>query len=112
MPTTSVRNRTDLKDPALDNQLMSSLSRNTSEHDGDERAISSLCFRTGAPRHDVQTLFADELARLTPGATVRSYLRLRAAANVYATLRRRGKPQRSEAAAQTLAPTTANDPSR
>ncbi len=72
---------------------MSSLFRSTSEHDRDESAISSLCDRTAAPRGDVRALFAGEFHRLEFRATVRSYLRLLAAANVYAILRRRQQPQ-------------------
>ena len=68
---------------------MSPSFRSTSEHALDERAISSLCDRTGAPRGDVRALFADEFARLASRATVRSYLPLLTAANVYTTLRRR-----------------------
>ena len=63
----------------------------TREHDQDERTISSLCDRTGAPRADVQALFAREFLRLGLGATVRSYVRLLATANVYAALRRRAR---------------------
>ena len=69
--------------------------RNTSEHDRDERAISSLCDRTAAPRGDVRALFAGEFHRLGFRATVRSYLRVLAAANVYSILRRREQPQSS-----------------
>lgn len=72
-------------------------------YDGDERAISSLCDRTGASRTDVSVLFAQEFARLALGATVRSYLRLLAAANVHAMLRRRREPQDGSAAADAAA---------
>lgn len=87
--------------------------RSTLEHDRNERAVRSLCERTGAPHGDVRALLADESARLALRGTVRSYVPLLAAANVYAALRRRVKPPRSElpAAAQILRPTTANDPS-
>jgi hypothetical protein len=61
------------------------------ENDQDERTIRSLCDRTGAPHADVQALFASESLRLGLGATVRSYVRLLAAANVYAALRRRAR---------------------
>jgi len=61
------------------------------ETDLDERTIRSLCDRTGAPRADVQALFAREFLRLGLGATVRSYVRLLAAANVYAVLRSRAR---------------------
>ena len=94
---------------------MNSLPRNTREHDQDERVIRSLCDRTGASRADVGALFSHELARLALGARVRSYLRLLAAANVHATLRRRRKQQDSHAAtdvARMLDPTTATAPSR
>ena len=59
------------------------------EHDQEERAIGSLCDRTGASRADVRALFAHEFARLAVRATVPSYLRLLTAANVYAMLRHR-----------------------
>ena len=61
------------------------------ENDQDERTIRSLCDRTGAPHADVQALFAREFTRLGLGATVRSYVRLLAAANVYTVLRRRAR---------------------
>ena len=61
------------------------------ENDQDERTIRSLCDRTGAPRADVQALFAGETLRLGLGATVRSYVRLLATANVYAALRHRAR---------------------
>jgi hypothetical protein len=64
-----------------------------SERERDESAISSLCDRTGAPRGDVRAMFAEEFARLALRATVRPYLRLLAAANVYAALRRRERAQ-------------------
>jgi hypothetical protein len=64
------------------------------EHDKDERAISSLCDRTGASHAVVSVLFAREFARLAVGATVRPYLRLLATANVYANLRRAKAPRR------------------
>lgn len=64
------------------------------EHDKDERAISSLCDRTGASHADVRVLFVREFARLAVGATVRPYLRLLAAANVYSRLRRGRTPRR------------------
>ena len=54
-----------------------------------ERAMSSLCRRTGAPLAEVQRLFAQEFSRLELGATIRSYLAVRAASNVRAILRRK-----------------------
>jgi hypothetical protein len=72
---------------------MTSPFESISEHDRDERAIGSLCDRTAAPRGDVRALFAREFGRLAFRATVRSYLRLIATANVYAILRRRNQPQ-------------------
>lgn len=95
---------------------MDPLTRDAREHAQDERAISSLCDRTGASRADVSALFAHEIARLALGATVRSYLRLLAAANVHAALRRREtQPPIGSAttdAAQILGRATANGPSR
>ena len=73
---------------------MNTLAPNVREHDKDERAISSLCDRTGAPHADVRVLFAREFARLAVGATVRPYLRLLAAANVYSRLRPGRTPPR------------------
>lgn len=61
------------------------------ENDQDERTIRSLCDRTGAARADVHALFAGEVLRLGLGATVRSYVRLLATANVYAVLRGRAR---------------------
>jgi Protein of unknown function (DUF3562) len=55
-----------------------------------ERAVTSLCDRTGAPLAEVRSLFAQEFSRLEPGAKVRSYLAVLTASNVRAMLRRRG----------------------
>jgi hypothetical protein len=53
-----------------------------------ERAVRSLCDRTGAPVAHVRELFVRELARLELHATVRSYLPVLTAANVRAMLPR------------------------
>jgi hypothetical protein len=55
-----------------------------------ERAVSSLCDRTGAPLAEVRSLFAQEFSRLELGAKVRSYLAVLTASNVHAMLRRKG----------------------
>ena len=52
-----------------------------------ERAMSSLCDRTGAPLTEVRSLFAQEFSRLELGAKVRSYLDVLAARKVRAILR-------------------------
>jgi hypothetical protein len=67
---------------------MNPLSRLRRDQHRNERTIDSLCARTGAPDAEVRVLFTQELARLAPRATVRSYLSLLAAANVRAALRR------------------------
>ena len=67
---------------------MSSDSEHGDEATRHERAVSALTERTGAPVAEVRALFAAEIARLTRGATVRSYLVTRATSNVLATLRR------------------------
>jgi len=72
---------------------MTSPLKSMSEHERDERAIGSLCERTAAPCKDVRALFVHEVDRLSLRATVRSYLRLLATANVYAVLRRRERRQ-------------------
>ena len=54
-----------------------------------ERAMSSLCERTGAPLAEVRSLFAQEFSRLELGAKVRSYLAVLTASNVRAMLRRK-----------------------
>ncbi|HUI61572.1 MAG TPA: DUF3562 domain-containing protein [Steroidobacteraceae bacterium] len=54
-----------------------------------ERAMSSLCDRTGAPPAEVRRLFTQEFSRLELGARVRSYLAVLTASNVRAMLRRR-----------------------
>jgi len=54
-----------------------------------ERAITSLCDRTGAPLTVVRSLFAQELSRLELGAKVRSYLAVLTASNVRAMLPRK-----------------------
>lgn len=55
-----------------------------------ERAMSSLCERSGAPLAEVRSLFAQEFSRLELGAKVRSYLAVLTASNVRAMLRRKG----------------------
>ena len=52
-----------------------------------ERAMSSLCDRTGAPIAQVRRLFAQEFSRLERGAKVRSYLAVLTASKVRAMLR-------------------------
>jgi len=54
-----------------------------------ERAMSSLCDRTGAPHAEVRNLFAQEFSRLELGAKVRSYLTVLTASKVRAMLRRK-----------------------
>jgi hypothetical protein len=58
-----------------------------------ERAVAALTHRTGAPLLEVQALFATEFARLERGATVRSYLAIRATSNVFAMLRDKREPR-------------------
>ena len=52
-----------------------------------ERAMSSLCDRTGAPLREVRSLFAQEFSRLEMGAKVRTYLTVLTTSNVRAILR-------------------------
>ena len=54
-----------------------------------ERALSSLCERSGAPLAEVRSLFAQEFSRLELGAKVRSYLAVLTTSNVRAMLRRK-----------------------
>jgi hypothetical protein len=54
-----------------------------------ERAVTSLCDRTGAPLTEVRSLFAQEFSRLERGAKVRSYLAVLTASHVRAMLRRK-----------------------
>ena len=54
---------------------------------GNERAMSLLSDRTGAPLTEVQALFAQEFSRLELRARVRSYLAVLTASNVRAMLR-------------------------
>lgn len=61
--------------------------RHASEAVAHDRPLALLCACTGATREEVRALFAQELARLEAGATVRSYLPVLAAANVRALLR-------------------------
>ena len=69
--------------------LMSSLFETGKEAIRHERAMSSLCDRTGAPLAEVRSLFAQEFSRLELGAKVRSYLAVLTASNVRAMLRRK-----------------------
>ena len=69
---------------------MSSLPERGKEAVRQERAISSLRDRTGAPLVEVRRLFAQEFSRLELGAKVRSYLSVLTASNVRAMLRRKG----------------------
>jgi Protein of unknown function (DUF3562) len=55
-----------------------------------ERAVTSLCDRTGAPPAEVRSLFTQEFARLELNARVRSYLAVLTESNVRAMLRRKG----------------------
>jgi uncharacterized protein DUF3562 len=52
-----------------------------------ERAMTSLCDRTGAPLTEVRNLYAQEFSRLELGAKVRTYLAILTATNVRAMLR-------------------------
>jgi Protein of unknown function (DUF3562) len=54
-----------------------------------ERAMSSLCDRTGAPHAEVRRMFTQEFSRLELGARVRLYLAVLTASNVRAMLRRK-----------------------
>lgn len=54
-----------------------------------ERAVASLCDRTGARPAEVRGLFAQEFSRLELDAKVRSYLAVLTASNVRAMLRRK-----------------------
>ncbi len=54
-----------------------------------ERAMSSLCDRTGAAPAEVRRLFTQEFSRLELGAKVRSYLAVLTTSNVHALLRRK-----------------------
>jgi hypothetical protein len=67
---------------------MSSLFERDKEAVRHERAMSTLCDRSGAPLAEVRTLFAREFSRLELGAKVRSYLAVLTASNVRAMLRR------------------------
>lgn len=67
---------------------MSSLFERDKEAVRHERAMSSLCDRSGAPLAEVRSLFAREFSRLELDAKVRSYLAVLTASNVRAMLRR------------------------
>jgi hypothetical protein len=56
-----------------------------------ERAVSSLSDRSGAPRAQVRSLFAQEFSRLELGAKVRAYLGVLTASNVHRMLRRKAR---------------------
>lgn len=72
---------------------MKSLPEAGEEAAGHERAMSSLCDRTGAPLAEVRRLFAQEFSRLELGARVRSYLAVLTVSNVRAMLRRNAREQ-------------------
>jgi Protein of unknown function (DUF3562) len=67
-------------------QSLSEAGREAARH---ERAMSSVCDRTGAPPAEVRRMFTQEFSRLELGARVRLYLALLTASNVRAMLRRR-----------------------
>jgi hypothetical protein len=69
---------------------MFSPSELSKEAAGNERAVSLLSDRTGAPRAEVRALFAQEFSRLELRAKVRSYLAVLTSSNVRAMLRRGG----------------------
>jgi hypothetical protein len=54
-----------------------------------ERAMISLCDRTGVPLAEVPSLFAQEFSRLELGAKVLRYLAVLTASKVRAMLRRK-----------------------
>jgi hypothetical protein len=54
-----------------------------------ERAMSWLCERTDASPAEIRHVFSQELARLEPGARIRSYLAVLTMSRVRATLRRK-----------------------
>jgi Protein of unknown function (DUF3562) len=68
---------------------MSSLLEVTKEVVRRERAMSSLCDRTGTPLAEVRRLFAQEFSRPELGAKVRSYLTVLTASTVRTMLRRK-----------------------
>jgi ribosomal protein L34E len=65
-----------------------------------ERAVASLCDRTGAPLAEVRSLFAQEFSRLELGARVRSYLAVLTASNVRAMLRRKARRAQEDSQAR------------
>ena len=65
-----------------------------------ERAVTSLCDRTGAPHAKVRSLFAQEYSRLGLGAKVRSYLAVLTASNVRAMLRRERRNAQADSRAR------------
>ena len=73
---------------------MSSLFEVGKEAARHERAMSSLCDRTGAPLAEVRSLFVQEFSRLELGAKVRSYLAVLTASNVRAMLPRKPRDVR------------------
>jgi hypothetical protein len=82
----------------------------SAREDAHERTIGSLCERSGASIADVRALFAQEFARLALGATVRSYLAVLTAANVYARLRLAKKRVATEAPRQSKGLATLRGP--
>jgi hypothetical protein len=69
---------------------MNSLFEPANEAVRHERAMTSLCDRTGAPLTKVRSLFAQEFSRLELGAKIRTYLAVLTASNVRAMLRQKG----------------------
>jgi len=70
---------------------MSTLFEAAKEAARNERALSSLCDRSGVPLAEVRSLFAQEFSRLAFGAKIRSYLSVLTASNVRAMLRRQAR---------------------
>jgi Protein of unknown function (DUF3562) len=68
---------------------MESLFESGQEAARHERAMNSLCDRTGASPAEVRRLFAQEFSRLELGAKVRSYLAVLTTSNVRGMLRRK-----------------------
>jgi hypothetical protein len=98
MQRAAVRQRTDQSsDSAHDagqgswQGSMSSLSESDREAVRHERAVSSLSDRSGAPRAQVRSLFAQEFSRLELGAKVRAYLGALTASNVRRMLHRKAR---------------------
>jgi hypothetical protein len=81
--------RLGIRAPFHSRDSMSSLPEPDKEAVRHERAMISLCDRTGAPLAEVRSLFAQEFSRLELGAKVRSYLAVLTTSNVRAMLRRK-----------------------